>query len=128
VATSEILRAFDAAATGEPVIEGRSVLRSYRLDSGFLGFSGHFPGYPVLPGFMQLIVACGQARWCGGPVRLVTVETAKFHAQIHPGSEILVTCRCRTAERGEVLDGKIMLGETLASVFTLLVEREASGA
>ena len=31
-------------------------VRSYRFAPDFIGFSGHFPGYPILPAFVQVLM------------------------------------------------------------------------
>lgn len=69
---------------GEGVYE-----RSYFFPPDFLGFQGHFPGRPVLPAFIQLLMArllYGDA--AGEPVESLDVKSAKFMEAITPGQRV----------------------------------------
>ena len=65
----------------------------YCFSDDFLGFSGHFPGYPILPAIVQLIAAqCLIEEHKGYPLQLNSVQKAKFLQEIRPGNEILIQC------------------------------------
>lgn len=77
-----------AQATGPDTITGR-----YLFTEDFPGFSGHFPGYPILPAVVQMIAAqCLIEEQRGCVLHPVSVQNAKFLQEIRPGSEILIKC------------------------------------
>ena len=72
-------------------------MKSYTFAPDFIGFSGHFPGYPVLPAFVQVLTALTMAEEVRGrPLELISIIKAKFRIEIHPGGEVEVQYRERT--------------------------------
>lgn len=71
------------------------------LEPGFIGFSGHFPGFPVLPAVISLylgflLVEQHLQLSC----RLVWVRRAKFTGPIFPGNTIHMQVKPLPAETG----------------------------
>lgn len=61
------------------------------FDKEFLGFHGHFPGYPILPGIIMIgmsVAVCEAA--CMAPMMLASLERAKFSKQVIPGDTVRV--------------------------------------
>lgn len=55
-------------------------------------FSGHFPGYPLVPGvFLIEAVRCAAERATRGPLLIRRVEDAKFTAEVGPGEAVAVS-------------------------------------
>jgi 3-hydroxyacyl-[acyl-carrier-protein] dehydratase len=90
--TAILLSATGPAKETEPGI----FVKSYAFSPDFIGFSGHFPGYPVLPAFMQVLTALTMAEEVRGhAIKLISVIKAKFRSEIHPGREVVVRYRER---------------------------------
>ena len=65
--------------------------RRYRFGPGFIGFSGHFPGNPVLPAIVQIRAVVSLAEEEGGKtLRLAAVRSAKFLAPIRPDEDVWI--------------------------------------
>jgi 3-hydroxyacyl-[acyl-carrier-protein] dehydratase len=86
-------------------------------------FSGHFPGYPVVPGviLLETLAQCG-----GAGVRMVTgnpglfflasMEKVKFRRQVKPGEEVrLVIKNLRVTKAAVRQSGKVYVGEEIAA-------------
>ena len=53
---------------------------------------GHFPGRPVVPGFLQLDwVMCFASRWLGPAPRIRSIEGLKFKNVLGPGEHFTLT-------------------------------------
>ena len=78
------MRVLRAGGTdGELVIE---------IDGSFVGFRGHFPGAPVMPGFCHVDLARRAAgRLVGRPLEIASVERARFPAPLAPGVDMQVS-------------------------------------
>jgi len=89
--SSAIQRAVRRAALGPAVADGEGGGRQeFRFDPGFPGFSGHFPGFPILPGVVQVECARVAAeRLWGRAFSPAGVENAKFLAPVLPGDRLL---------------------------------------
>ena len=85
----------------------------------FPAFQGHFPGAPVLPGFMHVQLALDSLRAAGLACRLKEIRVGKFTAPILPGVSITAALVPQAANCYQVtLSGD----DTTFSTFTLTVE------
>jgi 3-hydroxyacyl-[acyl-carrier-protein] dehydratase len=117
-----------AASTIDPAAraEGDLLHRSYLFGTDFIGFAGHFPGYPVLPAVVQLLavihlVSCHR----GEPVRLLSVEDARFLTPIRPGQQVDISCSLRAGGEGQGCRAEISVeGKRAATCSLLLAEVE----
>jgi len=76
------IRASAAGTSRESDRNGRPPLP---LRPGFIGFSGHFPGNPILPAIVQVCAVVSLAEEEGGkPLRLAAVRSAKFLSRFAP--------------------------------------------
>jgi 3-hydroxyacyl-[acyl-carrier-protein] dehydratase len=93
-------------------------IKHYCFSPDFIGFSGHFPGFPVLPAVVQVLTALTLAEEMKGcPLELVTVERAKFLLRLGPNQDIEVQCReCEVGER-HGFEGRLRVSEELAATF-----------
>lgn len=65
------------------------VVARFVFPPDYLGFAGHFPGNPVLPGVCMVQAAVVmQAGWHHVPVALGDVVSAKWFAPVKPDTEL----------------------------------------
>ncbi len=90
------------------------------FDMNFTGFSGHFPGYPLLPAVIQLLIAqLLIERQKGCKIKVTLIEKAKFLSEIKPDDRIRV--KCTDADEGENQRSKVIItsGDKTVSSFNL---------
>ena len=102
------------------------VIKRYCFSPDFIGFSGHFPGYPVLPAFIQVMTAISLIEELNGcPLKLATLEKAKFLIQIQPNQEVAVQCREYLAAGRKGWEARLTVNDVLAASFLMFfVEKE----
>ena len=116
-----IRRAIRAATVSELImIEPGVYQRRYALSSDFSGFQGHFPGYPLLPAFIQILMALilieDQKK---APLELMELAKAKFLLEIRPNQEIVVQCAEHPHPTALSYEARLMIPKGLASSFKL---------
>jgi 3-hydroxyacyl-[acyl-carrier-protein] dehydratase len=115
----------EVMACADPHVRTAEVERSYEatfhFSSDFTGFQGHFPEFPILPAFVQLLMGecalhlCGRSDWTTGKV-----ERSKFLKTIRPNQALVL----RWQEQPQ--EGKLRCSFTLladgekAAVFTIM--------
>ena len=115
---SELEKAILEAAQGPPS-QGDDgwTIRHFIFPATFPGFAGHFPGNPVLPGFVQIMTAallvCAVDEACG-PCRCV--RNAKFMAPVLPGQRLTVAVRLQDVAR---VEARTALEDRVAATFSL---------
>ena len=129
MSTSDMSEAIRAAAIGE--IERRadgSVRQRYVFNADFPGFSGHFPGRPILPAVLQ-IMAANQLVEAATEQRLLSaaIERAKFVQPIVPGAVVEITCR-RLPGAADLWEARIDSDSQAAASFYLTLRVPAAGA
>lgn len=114
----------DCFSTGIPVkdtgVSGRYRV-TWTFDAGFIGFKGHFPDRPVLPGVCQILaISVFAGRAIGRNLRLGEIAKAKFLSVIEPGETVEFSftlsdiggtvCLCgQTSVEGKGMVGKFKL-------------------
>jgi 3-hydroxyacyl-[acyl-carrier-protein] dehydratase len=108
-----------ASAVSELRVNGDGFgTRRYRFPPEFVGFSGHFPGFPILPAIVQVLCGLMVAEEIKKrPIEPVTLEKAKFHLKLKPEQEIEVRCHEKFVRGTEGFDIRIETDEGLASSF-----------
>ncbi len=99
--------------------------RCYRFDPGFIGFSGHFPGNPVLPAIVQIraVVSLAEAE-SGKTLRLAAVRSAKFLAPIRPDEDVWIRCRRSPGSGIDICDATLTVDGKTAAAFRLELAEE----
>lgn len=118
-----------SAVDGIKITAPGTINRCYCFNQDFIGFAGHFPGYPILPAFVQILTALTLAEEQRGyPLKLASVENAKFHIQLRPGQEINVECTEKLVRGKPGCEARLMVAEGLASLFRMsFVEKGDAG-
>jgi 3-hydroxyacyl-[acyl-carrier-protein] dehydratase len=112
---------FEATQGEIKIVLPDKAIRRYCFPSDFIGFSGHFPEYPVLPAFVQVLSALMVIEeWKGQPLQLFTIEKAKFHIEVKPNQEMTVECREYEAKGVPAFEAKLSVAEGPAAVFYIV--------
>ncbi|HUO07449.1 MAG TPA: hypothetical protein VM008_04045 [Phycisphaerae bacterium] len=85
----------------------------------FPGFHGHFPGNPLLPGFMHIQLALDILAAANLPHTLKEIPTARFTRPIPPETEIQITLSPTTPNTYEAT---LNQNDDALSTFTLTIE------
>jgi 3-hydroxyacyl-[acyl-carrier-protein] dehydratase len=120
-------REIRASAAGDLERTGPdTVTRRYRFAPVFTGFSGHFPGNPILPAIVQVCAVISLAEEEGGKaLRLASVRSAKFLSPIRPDEEVSIRYRMRVDSGENICDATLSVaGKTSAAFQLRLVEEE----
>jgi len=117
-------QAISRAALAPAVIQGDAAEQRFRFDENFIGFAGHFPGYPILPAILQTLLAQLLAeQLADGPLEFLGLEKAKFSLQLRPADEIQVKIAIRGREEMIRFAAELSCaGEPAASFILLLRE------
>jgi 3-hydroxyacyl-[acyl-carrier-protein] dehydratase len=100
--------------------EPGTFLQSYRFNPEFIGFSGHFPGYSILPAFIQVLMVQVMAEEVKGrPLKVLTLERAKFQKEVLPEQEIKTKYRERITQGKNKIEATLTVGENQAAFFLL---------
>jgi 3-hydroxyacyl-[acyl-carrier-protein] dehydratase len=130
VSTSDLGEAIRAAAVGD--IERRadgSVRQRYVFRADFPGFSGHFPGRPILPAVLQIMAANQLVEATTGQRLLAAaIERAKFVQPIVPGAVVEIVCRRLTGAAADLWEVRIDSDRQAAASFFLTLRVPGAGA
>ena len=82
-----------AASTPAAALSPGTWAKVFTLAGDFIGFEGHFPGHPIVPAMVQMLMARMLLEEIGAGERPDTVQSAKFLAPIPPGTRVVVIAR-----------------------------------
>jgi 3-hydroxyacyl-[acyl-carrier-protein] dehydratase len=111
-------KGIDASAMEAPPETGTEAgVRRYRFGPTFIGFSGHFPGNPILPAIAQIRAVMSLAEEEGGKaLALAAVRSAKFLAPIRPDEDVWIRVRRRVDSGIDICDATLSVaGKTVAA-------------
>jgi 3-hydroxymyristoyl/3-hydroxydecanoyl-(acyl carrier protein) dehydratase len=83
---------------------GGVLIGHFSFPASFVGFQGHFPGRPILPGvcLVQAMLGLYEA-YHKIPIRLVELKTAKLIAPVLPGEDIIMECQEKSKQGREIV-------------------------
>jgi 3-hydroxyacyl-[acyl-carrier-protein] dehydratase len=118
---NELIDAVKKSAIGPAQMkDSNTITGKYCFADDFIGFSGHFPGYPILPAVVQLIAAlCIIEEQKGHQLQLHSVQNAKFLQEIRPGNEILIQCTDCAVKGMPGSKIRIFSGDKIAASFLM---------
>ena len=114
------------AALAPAILKNDAAEQRYRFGEDFIGFAGHFPGYPILPAILQTLLAQQLAEQLAGrPLEFQGLGKAKFSRQLRPGEEVCV--KVVFSDRGEQVRcaAELACAGEPAAAFTLLLSEGA---
>lgn len=115
-----------AALAPAQIVVPMAGAQSFCFDAEFVGFSGHFPGYPILPAVLQVLLAQLLAEEViGSTLSVVTLNRAKFTQQVRPGDQIDVRVTCREKNGKLHCTSELSVSEQRVASFTLVLKQEA---
>lgn len=85
---TNIITSINQAAGKVIKLANGGVEQHFRFGKDFTGFTGHFPGNPVLPAFVQICMS--RLLWTACSKGQFIVKSAKFMQPIGPDEEIIV--------------------------------------
>jgi len=94
----------------------------------FIGFSGHFPNFPILPAMLQVLLGIiVSEELYGSSLTLQKLDKAKFMVQIKPEQTITVSCHLSRMPNKESQPGAkaritITVAEQKAASMTLFLD------
>ncbi|MDY0212899.1 MAG: hypothetical protein RBR06_07825 [Desulfuromonadaceae bacterium] len=119
------LRAAEISASA--IEESGHARRSFRFALDFIGFNGHFPGFPVLPAMLQTLMAQMLATQVLPPTaKFSGVTKAKFIRQVGPDEEIEVEVAWRRKNAQWHCGTTLKAQGQNASSMTLVFDAEVS--
>lgn len=80
------------------VQEEDGYIKNCCFDADFIGFAGHFPGNPVLPAFVQLLMARIMAEEAREASQNINIKSAKFIRSIRPGEKVTMRLKRNVVE------------------------------
>jgi len=100
-----------------------TLISEFLFDKSFLCFTGHFPGFPILPAICQMesvLIAC--SKYLNKELHIKKIKNAKFTSMVHPGD--IVEARIKIKNEDGLYEVKAELFNSLikVSAFNIIVE------
>jgi len=90
-------------------------------------FSGHFPGWPILPGIAMLSMVTDAVRYDegkrGNQVRITGIKRVRFRLPIHPDDPIAISVSRTKGESEDSYSFKIAVKQDIACTGIVTAER-----
>ena len=101
---SKIFQEIEKCMSGLTQDSDGKITARFAFPSEFIGFKGHFPNRPVLPGvcIIQAVTAIFKA-FKKEEVKLREIVSAKFFTPVSPNQELFFACRSANEESDQSL-------------------------
>ncbi len=101
--------------------------QTFQPTTDFAGFSGHFPGYPIMPAMLQVLFGVVVAEELyNGSLVLKKLDKAKFMVPIKPNDTLTIICHIRRPATDTAAEIKteitIFTAQKKVSSMTLILE------
>lgn len=105
--------------------DGDGFSQTYQFAEDFVGFHGHFPGFPILPAFVQILAAqMAIEERADEALTLQQVKRAKFMRTIRPCEDVVI-CWNQEEKNGSLISRvSVTASGEDAAVFVLHMGRE----
>jgi 3-hydroxyacyl-[acyl-carrier-protein] dehydratase len=116
----------DSATEKIQILEPELLRCTFCFSNDFIGFQGHFPGYPILPAIVQIMISLTMVEErIHRRIELKGIDNAKFLIEISPDQEAVVLCKMREYKGEPAADIRILVADDLAASYRIrYVERE----
>jgi 3-hydroxyacyl-[acyl-carrier-protein] dehydratase len=122
---NELRHAITAARSGLRSGPDGEIIAEFCFAESFPGFAGHFPGYPLLPAVVQVLIAQTLIEeHVETPLSLTEVGAAKFFEQLRPQTPITVVCSERRPLPAARWDVQLSAAGAPAATFRLKLRPE----
>lgn len=125
---SDLYTAVAACAGATETNEHGAFCGEFTFPEGFIGFAGHFPGMPVLPGIVQIMAVLHTCASCGLPVRITDIKSCKFVHPVLPEQTMCVTATLSDNGQRKTLQALTRLGEAVCAEMVIFTESTCSEA
>ena len=109
---------------------GDSMVGRLAFPADFIGFRGHFPGNPILPGvcLVESALVILEAR-SPAPLHLKEISSAKFFSPVAPDTKVEIVCRVRPLPDASLrLEATASSGGRKVAALVLMVNRNSTPA
>ena len=114
--------AIKAAALAPAQVSELAGKQSFCFNQNFIGFSGHFPGYPILPAVLQVLLAQLLAEEVVRlPLVVISLIRAKFIQQLRPDDQIEVQLSCLEKDGTFHCSSELQVAGQRAASFILIL-------
>jgi 3-hydroxyacyl-[acyl-carrier-protein] dehydratase len=121
---NKMREAIRASAIAPALVTDERGEQSFCFDETFIGFAGHFPTYPILPAFLQTLLAQLLAEQVvGQSLQFDLLQRAKFTRQIRPDEKVDVSLSCLQKEGQVRCVTQLKVDDEPAASFTLILTK-----
>lgn len=96
-----------------------------KFDKKFIGFQGHFPGNPVLPGVVMIKTMISMYElYQKKSFILSQIKQAKFIEPVFADTSILFFVKSKIDDKGIILQGKVVKAQKIIAKISLILQEQ----